>query len=40
MVLWYSSQEIDTMMKVQILDVAVCISHNADPGILSPVMGK
>ena len=47
MVLWLSSQDMDTATRVQIPDKTDCISHSTDtlgngmnPIILPPAMGK
>ena len=46
-VLWLLSYEMDTTFRVQILDTAVCFSHNTNTfvkgkhsGILHPAMSK
>ena len=47
MVQWLMSLEMDTVTRVQILDMVVCISHSANtfrkamnPVILPPAIGK
>ena len=47
MVYWLSSQDMDTVTRVQILDETDCISHSTNTlgkgmnqNILSPAMGK